>query len=86
MLLCLNENHWHAFHSDSKKLDFSSELFFVGMGRVVLLFVFPCFWYYQKRKRKKEKKKVRLFLEKKITAGQIGNFLFTFFWELNPVT
>lgn len=33
MLLCLNENHWHAFHSDSKKLDFSSELFFCWYGK-----------------------------------------------------
>lgn len=33
MLLCLNENHWHAYHSDSKKLDFSSELFFCWYGK-----------------------------------------------------
>lgn len=83
MLLCLNENHWHAYHSDSKKLDFSSELFFCWYGKsgsflsTLLFVVLP--------KKEKGKEKKRLFLGNKITAGQIGDFLFTFFWELNPV-
>jgi len=38
VLLCFNENSWHDFHSDFKKLDFSSELFSVGMKQLVLLF------------------------------------------------
>lgn len=63
---------------------FPLNFFSVGMGRVVLFFLLFFLLYYQK-KEKEKKKKVRLFLGNKITAGQIGDFLFTFFWELNPV-
>lgn len=51
LLLCFNENSWHDFHSDFKKLDFSSELFSVGMKRLVL-FSSYCVCFIKKKQNK----------------------------------
>jgi len=56
VLLCLNENHWHAFHSDSKKLDFSSELFFCWYGKSGSFLSTLLFVVLPKKEKGKEKK------------------------------